>query len=257
MVIGWTALLVGALGLLHIANGTPTPSDGAASIRAAGGLIGYLASAPLVAAVTPWVAAPLLALVSGFGVLVITGTPLHRVPSRLAELRDFGTGAGQAVPETEQQPGPPGRTRRKRPEAIEAGEHIKPYDTPILLGGTAGRPPGSRPGAGATSPGAGAAGTRGPGGEIGAGTGSAGPAADEDDSLLDILDGTIIGIDYPRHRRVAILKAHEEIYAALARRDPQASLDRMREHIEAYATYAQRKFPEILDQIISWDRQPG
>jgi DNA segregation ATPase FtsK/SpoIIIE, S-DNA-T family len=187
VVIGWTALLVGALGLLHIANGTPTPSDGAASIRAAGGLIGFLASAPLVAAVTPWVAAPLLALVSGFGVLVITGTPLHRVPSRLAELRDFGTGAGQAVPETEQQPGPPGRTRRKRPEAIEAGEHIKPYDTPILLGGTAGRPPGSRPGAGATSPGAGAAGARGPGGEIGAGTGPAGPAADEDDSLLDIL----------------------------------------------------------------------
>ena len=45
--------------------------------------------------------------------------------------------------------------------------------------------------------------------------------------------------------------------AALARHDPQASLERMREHIEAYATYAQRKFPEVLDQIISWDRQPG
>ena len=77
------------------------------------------------------------------------------------------------------------------------------------------------------------------------------------DSLLDILDGTVIGIDYPRHRRVAILKAHEEIYAALERRDPEASLDRMREHIEAYAVYAQRKFPEVLDQIITWDRQPG
>jgi len=77
------------------------------------------------------------------------------------------------------------------------------------------------------------------------------------DSLLDILDGTVIGIDYPRHRRVAILKAHEEIYAALAVRDPQASLERMREHIEAYATYAQRKFPEVLDQVITWDRQPG
>ena len=77
------------------------------------------------------------------------------------------------------------------------------------------------------------------------------------DSLLDILDGTVIGIDYPRHRRVAILKAHEEIYTALERRDPQASLDRMREHIEAYAVYAQRKFPEVLDQIITWDRQPG
>jgi hypothetical protein len=187
VVIGWTALLIGALGLLHIANGTPTPSDGAASIRAAGGLIGFLASAPLVAAVTPWVAAPLLALVSGFGVLVITGTPLHRVPSRLAELRGFGTGVGEAVPEAGPPPGPPGRTRRKRPEAIEAGEHIKPYDTPILLGGTTGRPPGARPGPGVTGPGAGTAGTRPPGGDAGAAAGVAGPAADEDDSLLDIL----------------------------------------------------------------------
>jgi DNA-binding FadR family transcriptional regulator len=77
------------------------------------------------------------------------------------------------------------------------------------------------------------------------------------DSLLDILDGTVIGIDYPKHRRAAILKAHEEIYTALARHDAQVSLDRMREHIEAYATYARRKFPEVLDQVITWDRQPG
>jgi GntR family transcriptional regulator, transcriptional repressor for pyruvate dehydrogenase complex len=77
------------------------------------------------------------------------------------------------------------------------------------------------------------------------------------DSLVDILDGTVIGIDYPRHRRVAILKAHEEIFAALAQHDPQASLERMRLHIDAYATYAQRKFPDVLDQIITWDRQPG
>ena len=31
MVIGWTALLVGALGLVHIAHGTPWPADGAAA----------------------------------------------------------------------------------------------------------------------------------------------------------------------------------------------------------------------------------
>jgi DNA-binding FadR family transcriptional regulator len=77
------------------------------------------------------------------------------------------------------------------------------------------------------------------------------------DSLLGILDGTIIGIDYPRHRRVAILKAHEEIHVALAQHDPEASEQRMREHIEAYAKYAQRKFPEVLDQVITWDLQPG
>ena len=79
MVIGWAALIIGALGLVHIANGTPQPSAGVAAMRAAGGFIGFFASAPLVAAVTPWIAAPLLALLAGFGLLVITGTPLKRL----------------------------------------------------------------------------------------------------------------------------------------------------------------------------------
>ncbi len=73
------------------------------------------------------------------------------------------------------------------------------------------------------------------------------------DSMLGILDGTVIGIDYPSHRRTAILKAHEEIYQALADRDPSASEQRMREHIEAYTKYAQRKFPDVLKQPITWD----
>jgi DNA-binding FadR family transcriptional regulator len=77
------------------------------------------------------------------------------------------------------------------------------------------------------------------------------------DSLLGILDGTAIGIDYPNHRRAAILKAHEEIYAALAKHDPQASEERMREHIEAYTKYAQKKFPNVLGQTITWDRLLG
>jgi GntR family transcriptional regulator, transcriptional repressor for pyruvate dehydrogenase complex len=77
------------------------------------------------------------------------------------------------------------------------------------------------------------------------------------DSLLGILDGTVIGIDYPSYRRTAILKAHEEIYAALAKHDSAASEERMREHIEAYTTYAKKKFPEMLDQTITWDRLLG
>ena len=56
-------------------------------MQSGGGLIGFAVSAPLVAVLTPWFAAPLLALVSGFGLLVITGTPLHKVPDRLSELR--------------------------------------------------------------------------------------------------------------------------------------------------------------------------
>ena len=31
----------------------------------------------------------------------------------------------------------------------------------------------------------------------------------------------------------------------------------MREHIEAYSRHAQRKFPEILEQTVTWDRLPG
>ena len=89
MVIGWTCLLLGGLGLVHIAAGTPQPSAGESAMRSGAGLIGFFVSAPLVAALTPWIAAPLLALVSGFGLLVITGTPVHRVPDRLAELRGF------------------------------------------------------------------------------------------------------------------------------------------------------------------------
>ena len=73
------------------------------------------------------------------------------------------------------------------------------------------------------------------------------------DSLLGILDGTILGIDYPRDRRTAILKAHEEIYQALAEHDPEASRERMRRHIEEYTRYAKKKFPSVLQETITWD----
>src|SRR5215470_2538106 len=144
MMIGWTALIIGGLGLVHIAHGTPRPGDGAAAIRAAGGFIGYAVSTPLVVAVTPWVATPLLMLVTGFGLLVITGTPLHRVRGRLAELGGFvRPDPDEADEAAAGEAGETGRARgqltrgRKRQEAIEAvGD--QPYDTP-LLGGTLAR----------------------------------------------------------------------------------------------------------------------
>ena len=74
------------------------------------------------------------------------------------------------------------------------------------------------------------------------------------DALLGILDGTVIGTDDPGDRRAAILRAHEEIYAAIAGHDAGAAEERMREHIEAYARYAQRRFPDLLEQTVTWDR---
>jgi GntR family transcriptional regulator, transcriptional repressor for pyruvate dehydrogenase complex len=74
------------------------------------------------------------------------------------------------------------------------------------------------------------------------------------DSLLSIMDGTVIGIDYPSARRKAILKAHSEIYKAIADRDPAAASRRMQEHLEAYVRYAERRHPDALDRVIPWDR---
>ena len=145
-VIGWVALLIGVLGLFSIAKGTPSPSHGAPAIRGAGGLIGYAVSAPLVAGLTPWVATPLLGLVACFGLLVITGTPVRRVPARVRELSVL---FGYPSPEREDLDGEEGedaggraigrsvrgeiaRAIRLRPPSIEAGDHVKPYDTPVL-----------------------------------------------------------------------------------------------------------------------------
>src|SRR5690348_2506487 len=147
--IGWTALLLGVLGMIHIAKGTPHPSDGARAIHLGGGYVGYAVSGPLAAAVTPWVAAPLLALLAAFGLLVISGTPLHRVPERFAEIREmFGHGRPHAaygdeddLEIDEDYEAGTGAVRRARGQiarqirlrpAIEAGEHVKPYDTPLL-----------------------------------------------------------------------------------------------------------------------------
>jgi DNA segregation ATPase FtsK/SpoIIIE, S-DNA-T family len=142
MVIGWSALMIGALGLAHVASGTPRWSAGLPAIRSAGGLIGFAISVPLVDLVSKWGATPVLVLVAGFGLLVITGTPLHRVPGRFAELHGFmfGRGVDADAEATEDAAtagagGPVGRLGRRRAEAIEAGARDRAYDSP-LLGGT-------------------------------------------------------------------------------------------------------------------------
>src|SRR5580658_404058 len=140
MIIGWTALLAGALGIAHIALGSPAPSAGRHAMQTSGGMIGYAISAPLRALLTTWAAVPLLALVAAFGVLVITGTPLHRVRERFAEfaflVRQLRGVAEEQIEggEPADQLSPPRLGRRKNAGAIEAGENDRPYDTPLLGG---------------------------------------------------------------------------------------------------------------------------
>ncbi|MDF3149381.1 DNA translocase FtsK 4TM domain-containing protein, partial [Streptomyces sp. T21Q-yed] len=86
IVIGLSALVVGVLGQVHIAVGSPARSDGMQAIRDAGGLIGWGAATPLTHTMGEVLAVPLLALLTIFGLLVVTATPVNAIPQRLRQL---------------------------------------------------------------------------------------------------------------------------------------------------------------------------
>ncbi|MEW2516172.1 DNA translocase FtsK [Streptomyces sp. NPDC046870] len=86
IVIGLSALVVGVLGQVHIACGSPARSDGMQGIRDAGGLIGWAAATPLTYTMTEVLAVPLLVLLTVFGLLVVTATPVNAIPQRLRTL---------------------------------------------------------------------------------------------------------------------------------------------------------------------------
>ncbi|MET9968833.1 DNA translocase FtsK, partial [Streptomyces sp. NPDC006356] len=83
IVIGLSALVIGVLGQVHIAVGSPARSDGMQAIRDAGGLIGWGAATPLTYTMGEVLAVPLLVLLTIFGLLVVTATPVNAIPQRL------------------------------------------------------------------------------------------------------------------------------------------------------------------------------
>jgi S-DNA-T family DNA segregation ATPase FtsK/SpoIIIE len=116
-VVGWTALIISTASLLHIAQ---HPADDV-QMNNAGGLIGYGVGALLERAVTTWVAVPLLILLLLFGLLVITATPISKIPERLMLLADvlLGRSTSRApIPpaaeedEPDEEDGEPVKTRR-------------------------------------------------------------------------------------------------------------------------------------------------
>ncbi len=84
-VIGWTALGLGVLGLVHVSHGIPRPSA-PEEMRGAGGVLGYISSSLVADLLTVWVAVPLLVLLSLFGLLVVVGIPVHEIPEHFAAL---------------------------------------------------------------------------------------------------------------------------------------------------------------------------
>lgn len=143
-VVGWGALGLGLLGVVHIAEGDPQPVAGdAGPLREGGGAVGYVVSSLLLDLLrTPYVVVPVLLLLAFFGLLVITATPLYQVPSRLAEARDRALGRHQDEDEEfADLPAAPARPRRRGgplfADEVEGDEDLLPtgdpaYDSPVL-----------------------------------------------------------------------------------------------------------------------------
>ena len=132
-VVGWASLAFGVLGIVHIAAGNPQPALGdTTSLRTAGGAVGYVVSSLLLDLLrTSYVVVPLLALLSLFGVLVITATPVYQVPTRLAEARDRLLGRPPASEDGEPTASTrPIRGRRAADDVAPEGDPA--YDSPVL-----------------------------------------------------------------------------------------------------------------------------
>jgi S-DNA-T family DNA segregation ATPase FtsK/SpoIIIE len=96
--VGWSALIVASAGLLHLGKREPTAT---AVLERSGGWLGRGVGSGLAAAVTPYVAIALLSLLAIFGLLVVTATPINKIPSRLVALWRYLIGAPTTVEEGE------------------------------------------------------------------------------------------------------------------------------------------------------------
>jgi S-DNA-T family DNA segregation ATPase FtsK/SpoIIIE len=85
LVIGSSAVILGIVGVWHLTQSHPTPSSGGAAMDAAGGILGWIGTAPVVAAVGPIVSGIVLGIVVFFGVLVVTGTSVQALRGYIAQ----------------------------------------------------------------------------------------------------------------------------------------------------------------------------
>lgn len=85
LAIGSAALLVGVIGIWHLVQGAVGPSDGAEAMNSAGGMTGWIVTAPVVSALGVIVSALVLVIVAFFGLLVLTGTTIARLREIVGE----------------------------------------------------------------------------------------------------------------------------------------------------------------------------
>jgi len=147
LVVGTVALIFAACGLAHISDGIPNPPGGAEPMRAAGGIIGFLASSPLASAVSRPGAVVLLLLLALFGALVVTGTPVRQIPQRVRDLRDRVIHGADDDEEPEATAAAPTqRSRRRAVDLLEKRDGDEAFEQAAVVVPGKGRrlPPGEK-----------------------------------------------------------------------------------------------------------------
>jgi DNA-binding FadR family transcriptional regulator len=71
-------------------------------------------------------------------------------------------------------------------------------------------------------------------------------------AMEDIFHDRVAGMLFPPEDRGEVVKAHDEIAAAIAAGDGALSERLMRDHMSQYVRYVRERYPALMDEIIVW-----
>ncbi|HIY24986.1 MAG TPA: DNA translocase FtsK 4TM domain-containing protein, partial [Candidatus Brachybacterium merdigallinarum] len=93
--IGIGVLLAAISAIASVSARMPAPADGIDALARGGGVLGYLAAAPLQALLPPVAVIVIHSVLIFFGILILTATPVESIPSRLRGVYDVITGRSE------------------------------------------------------------------------------------------------------------------------------------------------------------------
>src|SRR5699024_11147720 len=125
---GLASLLSALSAIASVPSRLPAPADGIAALARGGGVLGYLAAAPLEALVPPVAVIILHSVLIAFGVLVLTATPVESIPSRLRGV--YEVMVGRSEEEDEERVAFGLRPRRADPAVHEQATEAQPARRP-------------------------------------------------------------------------------------------------------------------------------
>lgn len=132
IIIGLLIITAAGSGLAQLTHGNPPVAGDLSGMLASGGVLGYLVTDPLVALITAGPVWVIMSVLLFFGLLVLTATPVGRIPERVAGLYAWLTGQN-----------PHDQRATPRTEAAHEGADDSDHDQSYLYGDGAESPEGT------------------------------------------------------------------------------------------------------------------